>query len=106
MTFWYNNTIDENLIRLTNEYKNITDQTYKKHKYGYITGFKKMAKLYKEEPLIINDMKHLIKDFNKNDMIKKKNIHNKILLIIIKNLKLFLLENVINIIYMFYNVFI
>jgi hypothetical protein len=77
MTFWYNNTISENLIKLTNEYKNITDPIYKKHKYGYITGFKKMAKLFKEDPSVINDMKHIIKDFNKNDMIKKKEYTEK-----------------------------
>ena len=77
MTFWYNNTINENLIKLTNEYKNITDQIYKKHKYGYITGFKKMDKLYKEDPSVIDDMKHIIKDFNKNDMIKKKEYTQK-----------------------------
>ena len=103
ITFWYYNTINENLIKLTNEYKNITDPIYKKHKYGYITGFKKMDKLYKEDPLIINDMKHIIKDFNKMILLKRKNIQKKILSHIIKNLKFFLQENVINIIYMFYN---
>lgn len=89
MTFWYNNTISENLIKLTNEYKNITEPIYKKHKYGYITGFKKMDKLFKEDPSIINDMKHIIKDFNKNDTIKKKEYTEKDIIHYNKKFKIF-----------------
>ena len=72
MTFWYSDKIDENLTRLTNEYKHITDKQFKLHKYGYLTGFKKMTKLYKEDSSVITDMKRIIKNFNKNDSNKKK----------------------------------
>jgi len=76
MTFWYTDTISENLTRLTEEYKNITDKEYKQHKYGYVKGFQKMAKLYEEDSSVIKDMKRIIKDFNKND-ISKKNTYLK-----------------------------
>jgi hypothetical protein len=49
-----------------NEYRNIKDKKYKEHKYGYISGFTKMAKLFYTNKLIINDIKKIIKDFDKN----------------------------------------
>lgn len=72
MTYWYTDTISENLSRLQREYKEITDSDYKAHKYGYITGFKKMNSLYTENKSLINDMKRIIKDFNMNSDSKKK----------------------------------
>lgn len=72
MTYWYTDTISENLSRLQREYKEITDSDYKAHKYGYITGFKKMNSLYTENKSVINDMKRIIKDFNMNSDSKKK----------------------------------
>jgi hypothetical protein len=71
MTFWYTDTIRENMARLAIEYKNITDQEYKQHKYGYLTGCKKMAALYFADPSVIEDMRRLIRDFNK-DLESKK----------------------------------
>jgi hypothetical protein len=73
MTFWFNDTISDNLTRLKREYLEITNKEYKSHKYGYITGFKKMAALYKKDKAIITDIIQMIKDFNKNDNNKKKN---------------------------------
>ena len=72
MTFWYMDAIEENLVRLQNEYKEITDAKYKEHKYGYITGFKKMVKLYNEDKTVIDVMKKVIKDFNKSSESKQK----------------------------------
>ena len=72
MTYWYTDTISDNLSRLQREYKEITDSDYKAHKYGYITGFKKMNSLYTENKSVINDMKRIIKDFNMNSDSKKK----------------------------------
>jgi len=72
MTFWYLDIIDETLLRLENEYKEIKDAKYKEHKYGYLIGFKKMVKLYNEDKTVINIMKKIIKDFNKNSESKQK----------------------------------
>jgi len=72
MTFWYLDTIEKNLLRLENEYKEIKDAKYKEHKYGYITGFKKMVKLYNEDKTVIDVMKKVIKDFNKSSESKQK----------------------------------
>jgi hypothetical protein len=72
MTFWYTDTISENLFRLKKEYKEITDPSYKQHKFGYLSGFKKMVKLYEDDPSVITDMKRIIKDFNKNDKNRQK----------------------------------
>jgi len=72
MTFWYNKTIDKKLKEYLDEYKLITNLPYKKHKYGYICGFKKMANLFKKDYLIINNIKKIIKDFNKMPNLRKK----------------------------------
>ena len=73
MTFWYSDSIEENLHRVKQQYKHIEDPDYKQHLYGYITGFKKMATLYKESPSVIDDMKRIIKEFNTDEA--KKHDH-------------------------------
>ena len=73
MTFWYSDSIEENLHRVKQHYKHIEDPDYKQHLYGYITGFKKMAALYKESPSVIDDMKRIIKEFNTDEA--KKHDH-------------------------------
>jgi hypothetical protein len=65
MTFWYHNTIFENLSRLQHDYNEITDEKYKAHKYGYITGLKKMVTLYNKDPSIMDDMKKIIKEYDR-----------------------------------------
>lgn len=77
MTFWYNGTINKKLKEYLDEYKLITDKTYKEHKYGYICGFQKMTKLFNNDHLIINDMMRIIQDFNKDR--KKKYTKNDII---------------------------
>jgi len=72
MTYWYNNTINIKLIEHLEEYNSIKDKIYKEHKYGYISGFSKMARLFYKNNLVINDMKKIIKDFNKNDKNRQK----------------------------------
>jgi hypothetical protein len=72
MALWYLDTIQESLLRLQKEYKEIEDAKYKKHKYGYITGLKKMVKLYNEDKTVFDIMKQIIKDFNKNLETKQK----------------------------------
>jgi hypothetical protein len=63
VTFWFHDTIDENLKKLKREFKNIADLEYRAHKYGYITGFAKMVKLYKKSPTtVIRDIKRLVRD--------------------------------------------
>lgn len=77
MTYWYSDTISETMFRLEKEYKQITDPSYKQHKFGYISGFKKMLKLYKKDPTVIDDMLRIIKDFNKNEITKQKTYTRK-----------------------------
>jgi len=77
MTFWCSGTISENLFRLKKEYKEITDPSYKQHKFGYLSGFKKMVALYEDDPSVIDDMKRIIKDFNKNDKSRQKTYTEK-----------------------------
>ena len=72
MTFWYNNNIKLNLTRLIEEYSEIKDIGYKKHKFGYINGFNKMVQLYNENQYIINDIMKMISDFNKTIDTKNK----------------------------------
>lgn len=72
MTYWYNDTIKIKLIEKLDEYASIKDIKYKEHKYGYINGFKKMANLFNNNNLVINDMKKIIQDFNKNDKNRQK----------------------------------
>jgi hypothetical protein len=68
-TLWHRDTISEHLLRLQHEYNEITNKTYKAHKYGYITGLKKMVKLYNENPTseksIIDDMRKIMKEFDR-----------------------------------------
>ena len=89
MTFWYMDAIEENLLRLQNEYKEIKDPKYKEHKYGYITGFKKMVKLYNEDKTVIDTMKMIIKDFNKNLETKQKKYTSSDIISYDKNFKTF-----------------
>lgn len=77
MTFWYNGTIDKKLKEYLDEYKAITDKKYKEHKYGYICGFQKMTKLFNNNQSIINDIRRIIQDFNKDR--KKKYTKNDII---------------------------
>jgi hypothetical protein len=72
MTYWYNDTIKIKLKEHLDEYNSINDKKYKEHKYGYISGFTKMAKLFYKNNLIIDDMKKIIQDFNKNDNNRQK----------------------------------
>ena len=72
MAAWYNNNISNHLSSMVREYKQITDPDYKLHKYSYLAGYKKMVKLYKEDESVINIMKKIIKDCNKNKSDKKK----------------------------------
>ena len=65
MTFWYHDTITENLSRLLHEYNEMTDEKYKAHKYGYITGLKKMVTLYNKDPSVMDDMKKIIKEYDR-----------------------------------------
>jgi len=68
-TLWHRDTISEHLSKLQHEYNEITDEKYKAHKYGYITGLKKMVKLYYENSTsqisIIDDMKKIMKEFDR-----------------------------------------
>jgi len=74
MMIWYNdivnntNTMREYNLELQHKYNEITDETYKAHRYGYITGFKKMAALYTKNPSVIEDIKKSMKerDYRKN----------------------------------------
>lgn len=72
MTYWYNNTIKIKLIEELYMYNSEKDIKYKEHKYGYVNGFKKMANLFNNNNLVINDMKKIIQDFNKNDKNRQK----------------------------------
>jgi len=67
MTYWYNDTIKLKLREHIDEYNSINDKKYKEHKYGYISGFKKMTKLFYKNNLVIRDIIQIIEDFNKND---------------------------------------
>jgi preprotein translocase subunit SecA len=42
-----------------------TDEKYKAHKYGYITGLKKMVTLYNKDPSVMDDMKKIIKEYDR-----------------------------------------
>ena len=94
MAEWYNNNISNHLSSIVREYKQITNPNYKLHKYSYLAGYKKMVKLYKEDESVINIMKKIIKDCNKNKSNKKKYIQNQILLNIIQNLRFFFIRNI------------
>jgi len=62
MTFWVQGTIRENLVKTMQEYKEITDEAYKQHKYGYVVGFKKMNALYEEDPGVLKVVSKMISD--------------------------------------------
>jgi len=69
MTYWYNNTIKIKLKERLDEYNSINNKKnkeYKEHKYGYISGFTKMAKLFYKNNLVIDDIKKIIQDFDNN----------------------------------------
>ena len=72
MTFWYTHAIEQNLAKAIKEYAEIDDEAYKQHKYGYFTGLKKMARLYFADSSVIDDMRRIITDFNKNLEAKKE----------------------------------
>jgi hypothetical protein len=72
LTFWIQDSIEENLARSIREYNQIKDQAYKEHKYGYVIGFKKMNALYEKDQDIMQSISNLILDFNKNTETKKK----------------------------------
>ena len=59
-------TINGTLSKLQRQYNEITDEKYKAHIYGYITGLKKMVTLYtKDESVFWDDMKKIIKEFDR-----------------------------------------
>jgi hypothetical protein len=60
------------LTSLTVKYRETTDEHYKMHLYGYMTGFKKMLSLYRNDPSCIDDVFLLIQDHCKNDATYKK----------------------------------
>jgi hypothetical protein len=72
MTSWYNNNIVETLAQKMDEYKTTKDPIYKAHKYGYLTGFKNMVKIYNEDNSVINTIRKIVKDYHKNDETRNK----------------------------------
>jgi hypothetical protein len=62
----------EYLVHLNQLYKEADDEEYKQHKYGYLTGYKKMLSLYNEDASVVDDMYKLIKDRHKNNDTYKK----------------------------------
>ena len=66
LTYWYHDKVADNLARMEEEYKAITDPRYKKHKYGYLVGARKMSRLAKDEG-VMKDLKRLIWDYNRNE---------------------------------------
>jgi len=71
MTFWFHDTTDENLARTIREYNEITDEDYKRHKHGYVAGFKKMNALYADKTVMVSMLK-VIRDFNKTPETKRR----------------------------------
>jgi len=59
--------LESSLYRLTQTYNETIDVVYKEHLYGYVNGFKKMLKLFNEDPNILDDIRKIIQDFNKTD---------------------------------------
>ena len=53
--------LESSLYRLTQTYNETTDIVYKEHLYGYVNGFKKMLKLFNEDPDILDDIRDTYK---------------------------------------------
>ena len=60
------------LTELTARYHETTDEYYKAHLYGYVTGFRKMLALFRKDSAYIDDIFLLIRDRNKSDATYKK----------------------------------
>lgn len=68
MTMWFCNNLDK--FKIVNEWKynNQVEQKNKAHRYGYVTGYKKMYDLYQaNKEQILKDIFRMIKDYWRND---------------------------------------
>lgn len=63
LTYWYYGKVRENLAVLEEEYAAMKDPVYKRHKYGYLEGVRKMARL---ENAVLADVQRLVRDANRN----------------------------------------
>jgi len=72
MTFWFLESMPQNLLVLKYEYANETNLVYKRHRFGYVKGFQRMHALYVMDPTVVQDIIRMIQTFNKNTAAKKK----------------------------------